>query len=480
MRASEAIEYTRILVGDPDGDIHTDSKMLLHVNRVCRDISIRSRSIVEGHYFPASSLQSRYGLPEGFLRAEIVAWKFGDRYRPLDPITMEVASWMVHNQNTGRPRFYDIFGRAAIERAVEHVVQVGALPPQGNVVDAVVLAGGVREGLKPGDRIVNVSDASSVGRLRYAQNILHADNSITQAIGYSELVGGTRPYLELGDQVRILSPGSPRQSLIVAPVPVDVGDVGDEALFMFIARAHRQVTAGDINEDNDDLELDLEFESAMIEYICYYMRRDELGASDSETQSQFVTANGLYREALPKVQDRIRQWQVRWHQRQQVSARQYRIERDPVAQYAVGGTPNTRPTPPVEPPVTPPVTPPDEVPLEPAVDVEALAQRAFDKGGALLAQRNVQILFPPVLELMRGDKFQSYVADASNIDTLFTEAQLRDGRFDELLPDADPLFASYVAAHEPLETFFKTDEMKAVLQSPGALRSLAALISGGD
>ena len=78
---------------------------------------------------------------------------------------------------------------------------------------------------------MNVSDGSATGYVAYTQNILTESNETEQVIGYTELKGGTRGYLQEGDKVRLLSPGSPLQSLIVTPVSTSVGEVGHEALF---------------------------------------------------------------------------------------------------------------------------------------------------------------------------------------------------------------------------------------------------------
>lgn len=182
---------------------------------------------------------------------------------------------------------------------------------------------------------MNVSDGSATGYISYTQNILTATNETEQVIGYTELKGGTRGYLQEGDKVRLLSPGSPLQSLIVTPVPTSVGEVGHEALFLFIARAHRRISALDIGSENDELELDIEFESALLERLTYYMRRDELGARDDETQAQLVLAESAFREALPDVLKRIRAWKVAWYQRQGLRYRQKSTVAR-ASQYAVG------------------------------------------------------------------------------------------------------------------------------------------------
>lgn len=338
MRVADAIEYCRIMVGDEHGDVHTDSKMQLHVNRVLRDISMRSRTITEGLFMPAAIGQARYGLPEGFLQLEIAGWRTqAGRYVPLDPVTMRVASWGVFNGVTGRPRLYDVFGRAAVEKAVEIVERVGVLPIEEGEADSITLVGEpIIQNLKRGDEVINVTDGSSVGKVEYTRNTLKPDNSILQVIAYTELQGGTRPKLQVGDEVRIVSPGTPLQSLIVSPVPTAVGDIGDEALFLFIARAHRHISAQNIEDENDDIELDPEFEETFIEYLTYRMRRDELGLKDPETQAQLVLANGLYQENLPKVKDRIRQWITLWYQQQGLQYQQEYISPTPPVQYAIG------------------------------------------------------------------------------------------------------------------------------------------------
>ena len=322
MRLQEVIEYTRLMVGDEHADIHSDEKMLLHANRVLRDISTRSRCLVEGLYLPATAGQSLYGLPEGFLRMDIAAWVQSDgRYRPLDPINMDVASWAVHNDVRGRPRYYDIFGRSAVERAVREVHRIGALPVRQDEQDSVVLKGDQSVVLKPGDRVVNVSDGSATGYIVYTQNQLTRLNEIEQVIAYSELKGGTRAHLVEDDQVRILSPGSPLHSLVVSPVPQEVGEIGFEALFTYTARVHREMTQQHIDDENDEIELDIEFESALIEFLIYRMMRAEGTQQSAETQAQMVTAETAYREALPDVLKRIRAWKVMWYKRQGIPQR---------------------------------------------------------------------------------------------------------------------------------------------------------------
>ena len=337
MRLQEIFSYCRLMVGDEYADLHTDARMLLHANRVLRDISSRSRCIVEGLYLPATAGQALYGLPEGFLRADIVAWQQSDgRYRPMDPLTMNIASWAVHNNVTGRPRHFDIFGRAAVERAVREVRRIGALPVRQDEQDSVVLEGDQSVILKPGDRVVNVSDGSSTGYVVYTQNVLLADNTIEQVIAYSELKGGTRPHLQANDQVRILSPGSPLHSLVVSPVPQEVGETGHEALFLYSSRVHRKITQQHIEDENDDIELDIEFENALIEFLIYHMMRTEGAQQSAETQAQMVTAETAYRRALPDVRKRIRAWIVMWYRQQGLPPRQQRISRDPAGLTPIG------------------------------------------------------------------------------------------------------------------------------------------------
>ena len=338
MRAQEAIEYCRILVGDEHGDVNTDAKMLLHLNRVCRDISSRSRCITEGLYLSADAGQSLYGLPDGFLRMDIAAWKRpSGYYRPLKPITMNVASWAIHNDISGRPRYYDIFGRAAIERIVETVHRIGVVPPADGAIDAIELMGDQPLRLRRGDTLINISDGSATGTVAFVRELLNPDdNSVGQVIGYTELRDGTRTMLQEGDQVRITSPGAPRHALVVAPVPRDVGEAGHESLFMYAARVHRTITQRHIDDENDELELDIEFERTLLEYLTYQMRRDELGVSDTETQSQLVIAETAYRTALPNVLKRIRAWKQGWYRRQGLEYRKEYVTREPAVQYAVG------------------------------------------------------------------------------------------------------------------------------------------------
>ena len=212
-----------------------------------------------------------------------------------------------------------------------------APPPLDIAEQWIKLESGQIVEVKRGDRIFNVSDGSSVATIIEARNVLNsATNEVEQIIIHSELENGTRSFFQAGDEIRILSPGSPLQSLILAPVPDKVGGLGDEALFMYIAKIHREITERDIHEENDFIELDPEFEPALREYMIYYMRRDELNAADPEAQTALITATTLYNEALPNVLNRIREWRNMWNKRQGYVQRPLYYTRDPVAYFPVG------------------------------------------------------------------------------------------------------------------------------------------------
>lgn len=340
MRASELIKYCQLLIGDENGDVHSDERCLMHLNVVLEDISAKSKSIVESLYLPAVAQQSRYGLPEGFLRLEICGWQVGGgRYLPLSPISMEIASWATFNGITGRPRYFDIFGRAAVERVVSTVAEVGAKTGSRLEVGEtwVRLLGEHVVGIKRGDRLVNVSDGSSVGRVLEARSVLNAQNVTEQIILYSALEDGTRSVFNVDDEVRILSPGSPRQSLIISPVPTDVGEIGEEALFLFLARKHRAITARDMLEENDDIELDTELLACLRESLLSAMMEADATYSPQDVQAKFIKAQTLYYDAVPDVLKRIRAWKSMWYTRQRIAPNGLgEFRRGLTAQYPIG------------------------------------------------------------------------------------------------------------------------------------------------
>ena len=126
MRAVELIEEARDLLNDPSGDFWTDAKLLTHLNRALRDVSSRARTIREVNYRQVNAGQSVYGLPETFLGNDKVAWLYNGYWYPLSRRSLSQVEFINNSDvfRAWRPFFYDVWGRARVEKLVASVVDV--------------------------------------------------------------------------------------------------------------------------------------------------------------------------------------------------------------------------------------------------------------------------------------------------------------------------------------------------------------------
>ena len=301
MTCRELIAQLQTQLGDPHGDYHSQTGLLTQVNQALRDISSRSRSVDIKDFLYAVEGDNQYPLPAGFLTMHRVAFNSPNWY-PLHPTNLptieSIASWI----STNTPWYYDIWGNAAIEKAVDTVAT--------NSSNELRVATAY-PAIKAGDRIINLTDELSESIIN---GVLVDRGENWTEISYNDLIGGTRAQFETDDAFRILSPESAQKTLMIAPAPSKTDEAGNESLWIYYSRLHRQFEQLDLDRENDELELDLELETALIHRCLHWARGGELGFSDNETQAQTVLYETAYHTAIPHVRRRIKQNIEMWQQ----------------------------------------------------------------------------------------------------------------------------------------------------------------------
>ena len=340
MRAFELIAEARDLANDPAGDLYTDAKMLRHLNRALRDVTSRSRSIREVIYNPVNKGQSVYGLPEGFLGNDKFSWLYKGYWYPLLRRSLSVVEY-INNSNiitSWRPFYFDVWGKVREEKVVANVEAVsddgGIFEPHQDIYTpyppttveyyGFKFEDGIRglDDIRIGDLIINMTD----GAEGHVRNTKFLGNGLL-LISYNRLENGRRAGTDFGkimvdDFIRITTPNVVSHALRISPVPTETSEPGEETLWMYLSRRHYVVQQDNIDNFNDGLEIDIELETPTLERILYWMRREELGASDPETQAQKQEYENEYHRALPKIRQRNRDHESTWGEPQSLSSRQ--------------------------------------------------------------------------------------------------------------------------------------------------------------
>ena len=312
--ATELIENCLLSLQDIHQDWHKPSKMLSYVNRSLRDIANKSQSITSYAFLPVIKDIFRYPLPHNFLQALIVGFDAGSYgWRELsarmDSTIDRVSLSIFNNTFDGYPLYYSVAGRSVVDRFYGYVSDIKddgltfaltqdadmEIPAPSSLFNGTV---------KRGDRLLNVTDGSET-------SIIAIDPTL-QFLDRNPLFGGEDDALEVGDEIRIVSPEQSLHTLNLAPHPTVNSKVGEEPLSLFYARRHRVVTQTDIDDENDMLELDIEFESALENRVCYYGSLARHDVDDQQTRLFKADYVSDYNEAFPNINKRVREAASLW------------------------------------------------------------------------------------------------------------------------------------------------------------------------
>ena len=195
------------LFGDHSQRYYTNQIQLPHLNRSLRSISSEARCIGQPVFWHAREGQFMYGLPDEFIRADIVKFYIVDRYRDLNPGTLQTNLFLTEYNYSTYPAIFDIWGKANIEKIEsEEVVWVGA--SQIGIPSALG-----HSNILVNDELLNISDSSntqiinnSTSRIR---DLLDYDGNHNKLaiIEHTNLTGGTRSQFRVGDAFLITGTG---------------------------------------------------------------------------------------------------------------------------------------------------------------------------------------------------------------------------------------------------------------------------------
>ena len=308
MTAREIIEEVQLLIGDPHVDFHDQNRMLFALNRATNRISTRSRSIHEQWYHRVIAGQYQYGLPPGTLYIRKAKYKQGT-WRDLNRGFFDDVEARAAYPGGGPPRTFSLRQNAREERFVGEVEEIDFDDKRATGLQRQVVIGlPVDEGsVCLGDLVFNLSTGHSEGVITKIDSIdVHNFPVPVFKIAHSPLMGGMRDRFEVGDEIRIASPHTSGHAILVAPTPQREDKMGEESLAIFVARQHRVITAGDIENSNDSLELDTEFNDSLIYEMLHWARVQRTGF-DATAQQYRRLSNEEYLAAVPLVENRISQ-----------------------------------------------------------------------------------------------------------------------------------------------------------------------------
>ena len=309
MTAREIIEEAQLLIGDPNVDFHDRDRMLFALNRATNRISTRSRSIHEQFYHPVLADQYHYALPPGTLYIRKAKYKHGT-WRDLERGFFDDVEARAAQPGGGPPKAFSLWQNAREERFVGTVeaAEFDEQRRQGHVTFNSNLIG-AEGAVRIGDLVFNLSAKHAEGVITGEIVTGYPDN--TTRVEYSALRGGTRDRFLVGDQMRITSPHSSGHAMIIAPTPTRTDEQGDESIAAFVARRHRIITRTEMDNENDSLELDDEFNDTLMYEILHWARVQRTGL-DTTAQLYRRLSNEEYLTAIPLVENRISQRLNTW------------------------------------------------------------------------------------------------------------------------------------------------------------------------
>ena len=307
MTAREIIEEAQLLIGDPNVDFHDRDRMLFALNRATNRISTRSRSIHEQFYHPVIAEQYHYALPKGTLYIRKAKYKQGTWY-DLERGFFDDVEARAAQPGGGPPKAFSLWQNAKEERFVGAVeaVEFDEQQMKRHVIFNMPHAEGA---VRIGDLVFNLSAKHAEGIITGDIGTGHSDG--TTRVAYSALRGGTRDRFEPEDQIRITSPHSSGHAIMLAPSPVRTDEEGDESIAAFVARRHRTITPTEMDNENDSLELDDEFNDTLMYEILHWARVQRTGL-DTTAQLYRRLSNEEYLTAIPLVENRISQRLNTW------------------------------------------------------------------------------------------------------------------------------------------------------------------------
>ena len=301
MRAADFITHIQWLLGDPSGDFFSSDKLLRYLNLSIEDVASRSRTLCDWHYVNVQKDRGLYGLPESFLEFKAVFFQYNGHFYPLSPTGMIDAAPAIFRStpnNAYYPHCYAHAGNAHIEWVVDTVAEGG------NSETTFAISTPVTLGVKVGDQIINITD-NSEGEISDISND-------RQLITFTNLMRGEDNRMQPGDEFRILSRTQHRHAIAISPPPRITDKMGEESLYIYLARTHVNITQANIDNLNDEIELDTEFNTTLRYRVLWYASIEENGVDHPAVQAWDIKYETDYRSAFPKANRKIKEYLYTW------------------------------------------------------------------------------------------------------------------------------------------------------------------------
>ena len=298
MTASEVIQECLDYLDDPDQTVHTQTKMLRALNRALSRVSSRSRSIAVNRVHRIVADQYEYPLPPRTLQLKRAKYLHTPQYPPLKRRRYDYVETLARGY-PGTPRYYAFAARSATERGITTVRQV-------NTNQVFQIDGSNVSGVKPGDILVNLTATlpeAAIFEVNSLADPMDAEEEAALQIVTLDAIGGSSGRgVQVGDQVRIISPDTQGFSIAIAPRPSESDAEGVESLSVFVVVRHREITQFDIDSENDELSIDPDLEQMVVYETLHYA---SLAGETREDLGWKQLANDQFEENIANVRDRV-------------------------------------------------------------------------------------------------------------------------------------------------------------------------------
>jgi hypothetical protein len=271
--------------------------MVIYLSRALSDLCNRSRCLKRAEFVAQQDEIYQYPLFNEFLGVDACAYNDG-RWYPLHRASLKSVLAARYLQESGTPRFFDVWGNSYIQR----VTGVATGGSGTTLVDSTknFTTGSGR--VFVGDWVFNQTDDSEAADSTVAVSIVAA----TQ-LTFGQLAGGADNTFAVGDTYRVQSNHAPNQTLILHPAPADDDVVGTESIAVWGSVKHRVVSSL-----TDYLEIPPEFEPALLHRTMFWAQAEEKGFDSREATAQFTLYETSYKSNEPLVRNRIREEQASW------------------------------------------------------------------------------------------------------------------------------------------------------------------------
>jgi hypothetical protein len=289
MRAFDLIQEVVDDFGYDSSDSGVQETFRKYLNRSLKDIVSRSRSIQRELFISATKDEYRYALPDDFAAVQVCRWQDDP---PLRKTNLRDVFNRRYSQKTGSdPTRYDVWGNSHIDRISGTATGGNSTELDDTTVDFTALPNPQAQP-RIRDFIFNLTDGSE------SEISIVAATKLTLL---NPLLGGVDNTFAVGDSYKVTSRSGPLKTLYLWPAPDADDAVGDQSIGVLYQAQHRILTQADLTNGNDELELDIELQSALILRMEYWAH----GPGTPERRQALIDYNTEYTMNIPNVRRRV-------------------------------------------------------------------------------------------------------------------------------------------------------------------------------